>query len=160
MEANNADKQMFKKQQAQIEELESRVLRLEMLVQRMAFCKITNPVYPYYEFIVTNGLKPSDVEKLDLLFSLLSQKFNKEDVDLRFKKITDYPTDFLYSDKEIEFIDVSRSIRGIIFSDTVTGVGDDDLYTFELINSLFGQRKHMELCAHLMSKAGFKNNWN
>jgi hypothetical protein len=137
-------------QQEKIDEMQNKINELSDYILRLSVCKVTNPKYPYYDFIVSYQISPEKQDKIDLLFILLSDKFNGKKIQERFRKIKDYPTDFLFSNEPLKYKDVKEALAKIL------GAISDEV-PLMLIKNLRDQGFHVALCDYLLSQCTADN---
>lgn len=137
-------------QQIKIDEMQNKITALSDYIIRLSVCKLNDPKYPYYNFIVSYGISPEKQAKIGLLFLLLSDKFEGKTIQERFRKIEDYPTDFLFSNETLKYKDVNEALTKIL--DAIS-----DEVPLLVIQNLKNQGFHVALCDYLLSQCTVNN---
>ena len=137
-------------QQKKIDEMQSKIIELSDYILRLSVCKLTNPKYPYYDFIVSTRMSPEKQSKIDVLFLLLSEMFDGKKMRESARRIEDYPTDFLFSNEPPKYKDVSLAITNIL------GATSGEL-SLEVIKKLKEQGFYVEVCDYLLNQYDINN---
>ncbi|WP_202079230.1 hypothetical protein [Caldalkalibacillus salinus] len=147
MENSNLDLlEKITRLESELKEAKHNIEILTDYVLRLSVCKQVNPKYPYYDFIVSYGIDPYKQSKIDLLFSLMSEKLESNKIPERFGNIEDFPTDFLFRHSPLKYEDVEEAIMNIL------NAKSSDV-PITLIQSMKDQGLQVKLCEHLLSIA-------
>ncbi|MGM0890096.1 MAG: hypothetical protein ACQEW5_24870 [Bacillota bacterium] len=134
-----------KSQEEVLLEMKSKIEQLEDLIIRLSVCKLSDPSYPYYNFIVLYGITPDQQTSINRLFMALSEKLAGNQIPEGLKSKAEYSTDFLFSDKPIQYENVKCSIMKIL------NVSDGEI-PLSLINSMKSQEMNVTVCDYLLSQ--------
>ncbi|MBW7475380.1 hypothetical protein K0T92_11525 [Paenibacillus oenotherae] len=137
--------ELVRKQSNQILEMQQKINILEDKILRLSICKVSNGNYPYYDFILSYGITPDQQSRINRLFMALSNKLAGNTLPTGLREES-YSTDFLFSDKPINWDDVKCSITRI------WPVTDADL-PLSLIKAMKDQGLQIQVCDYLLSQA-------